>query len=1616
MDIDLYKQLTLKENIKEISVTVNQRALIDKILSRYASEYTLFRELLQNSDDACSQHAEIYYETLSDLQDEGKLVKIDRLLCKRLIFKNDGILFNEEDWQRIARIAEGNPDEEKIGAFGVGFYSVFSICEDPFIVSGNQTMAFYWKHDQLYVKRAVISTSIKTTFLLQLREPMEIPRIIDLCRFLTTSFAFTRSLTNIDLFFDEYRLLSLYKSKQSASSVPISKELILISPQKDMRIESAIIESLNIQATYLNVIYSASRHLDYPLLRSKWIGRIFSSINDTYENLDPSLEVTSDINLRVETAEIQVLIDSSYKKELERVTKKKPPKNTRVQLLFSDYSQENQKHYDKTIFSDLSTYNKQGKVYIGFSTHQTTGFSVHLGAPGLIPTVERENIDLANKFVKRWNTEILYCSGILARIIYHHEIQRIVDHFKGDIKMPFTYIMNVFTIKTSTPLPINNIIEEAFFSCSKVHSIPLIGDGVIASDKIYLPDSNIDFLPGIPFIRHDILLGSSKFFDKLKSMDMIKRLTVNDIYNELSRRTLTIQNTISFIKWFNKELNNIDYITRLKLIGAVVIYDQGIETVNLSYFRRFLNSKSIPPDMPLPFICAPYFLTKHFSPSELEIFDWKELSILEWLQYICMTSASVMRKDINCSSHFAWQVLKIVSNNWEKISYTDRNDIISLLNSKTCIPTKNHGMRFPSETYFHTVKLFSDLPVIEIVEVISFGWIDILSINIKKGIKESFLSDLGVRKIVEYQIILDRLIGGGQWSHIDLIYYLASSKDNIPLSDFEKFKKASICKIEGNSSQTYAICQLYEPNDALRKLTLPIIEWPRNKWDPLSDEASLLFSLGLQRFPSADVLVNLAVLGPSELREKALNFFIVNYYTYNYESTYSFSKSKLKFLPVQNDDKQNNLESPVTCFSNKSCSVFGFKVLRYDLISEAKKFGVQSDPNIDDVISVLINFPPNTIGLAQIQFEYLACRLNELKKNVLEKLNKTKFIPIEDCHSKKIKYLSPNSCFIEKDDSSFYAQIFDFVDFGYKANVFLKACGTMTQPTFHQLAELLVKDSKRIFNLVKTPEKYQDILRKLVISSYFDKTANIFRDMTDKPFLLASKKRKDKPSGNKLFSGNHESLEYFLSDASSIFIIDDVVSYNLFGEFILAAPQEDILEKFYHSLGSKYLSSIVREEYKFKGSGKENSETDMFRKLFIDRCSLFMHETSTTLLHDRDWLASNLRVVYLESIKLQRNLKYKNMDHSHEHSVTCALNPASECSLYITKNWDSYDVAQILCKIILQKPAVHDPLLLSSLIVTDLEVLQQRGYNVQRILHFQDLKNKEEEEFHKINSEQHKIEMQMKKYNIDSESQNTSFIKYPGSYPFEEDMDTNINYGLLNDEKNEISSTSLVKEEFPGKNSKKDIKTVSKFQKLHDFRNNEEKEHKDVFYDNISFLNVKKPMDYEKNVAFNLSQAIKACRNNNELSVFSLIKAIDVKEAKEGYCNMSYSHNLKFVKQTADNINVYISKDMHFDEVFINNNKNNIELFSSEILKKISDVFGFHVSVLNIFYDENGLTIAFNKGGSIFCNLKYYLSLHLKKLASGNFRDAFWFVTIAHELSHNIVSEHGQVHSFYTYV
>ncbi|KAG8848062.1 hypothetical protein FRC20_002634 [Serendipita sp. 405] len=126
----------LWEQGRDESVEVNQRALIDKVLARYSGEFTVFRELLQNADDAAATAVQIIFETKDYLERHkstnsneikegasvsngistisgGEVADTDRplpnlkdIILAQWTFKNNGTIFREEDWNRLKKIGQ----------------------------------------------------------------------------------------------------------------------------------------------------------------------------------------------------------------------------------------------------------------------------------------------------------------------------------------------------------------------------------------------------------------------------------------------------------------------------------------------------------------------------------------------------------------------------------------------------------------------------------------------------------------------------------------------------------------------------------------------------------------------------------------------------------------------------------------------------------------------------------------------------------------------------------------------------------------------------------------------------------------------------------------------------------------------------------------------------------------------------------------------------------------------------------------------------------------------------------------------------------------------------------------------------------------------------------------------------------------------------------------------------------------------------------------------------------------------------------------------------------------------------------------------------------------------
>lgn len=101
----------------------NFYALISQNVRSYAGFVPMLKELLQNSDDSS----------------DGEKVEIQIYFLKDKLKLRNNTIFIDRDWEKIREIASQNKEEDsrKTGRFGIGFTSVFKICDTLDIHSNN---------------------------------------------------------------------------------------------------------------------------------------------------------------------------------------------------------------------------------------------------------------------------------------------------------------------------------------------------------------------------------------------------------------------------------------------------------------------------------------------------------------------------------------------------------------------------------------------------------------------------------------------------------------------------------------------------------------------------------------------------------------------------------------------------------------------------------------------------------------------------------------------------------------------------------------------------------------------------------------------------------------------------------------------------------------------------------------------------------------------------------------------------------------------------------------------------------------------------------------------------------------------------------------------------------------------------------------------------------------------------------------------------------------------------------------------------------------------------------------------------------------------------------------
>ncbi|PKY20923.1 hypothetical protein RhiirB3_470054 [Rhizophagus irregularis] len=1217
MSLDNFRSKVLSNSDGEERVEVNQRLLIDKILARYPSEFVVFRELMQNSDDAGSSTVQIVFETASN-------------------------------------------NYQAIGAFGVGFYSLFSVCEEPFVSSGGQGMAFYWRGNQLFVKQAQTGDDDKvwTTFLMDMREPLE---------------GFTGNLQDVLVYVNDILAMQLSKKMQDPKPINITPDFNTFSPQKIFNLTLANVRCVQLYMKRLVIPTNMS-------LR-QWI----SLPNDL------QIEEAS-IFLRVVNGNLDVNVSDEISSEMERVTKKKPPSKTIIQMIYTGVDEDGSCNTDVSpIFKDLLPYPGQGKIYIGFPTHQTTGCCSHLAAR-VIPTVDRESIDLVEKTLLIYNGEMLRLAGTLCRILYENEMDQIawafnekitnntnndedIKSIRGYLESWAIYALTHFAFNPSTPnAQVGIITESQFFNCSK-NILPILStNGVLPISNVRIPNPAMaGFIKTIPVVPKIVFDQCYTFFKKARdTMKLIKELTLQDVFHELSSRTLSEDEMTDLLKWWISYRSRGSFVRVTEISQFMQLARFGNNSRSLNTIRYFLNPTVIPSEMDVPVDVLPFNISKNLKKQDLEkLAGWSELSLINWAKFI------VKKSDLERDPTFAKKVIQILGEGLSNISQTDKEIIQQLFARKKCIPTK-FGMKIPNEAYFKEVDLFSDLPTIDLEETTTL---------------KNILELLGVRKVVELKLIFDRLVGQGNWDHIQLAKYLSSMSSNLKQNEIMILKDKPIWPIEKSSSrskkgesreiQRFVARSLHTPSDIHREFGLPLLDW-KGEWASQSHEGKFIIGLGLQEYPTLMKILELAANHSNlKIRSKALRYFINNFEE-KYSGDYD-PQVDIAFLPCSN---RGTYAKPSECYISSECTIMKFNAVSQDLRFQVERFGVRQHPSREELLKRLNEEPPRHENKAKTIFEYLASRQTVFTDDDFKSLTDLKFIPIKKNSRAKITLASPRNCFFSVQEE--LKNFFSCIDFGSKAKIFLQTCGVKNEPAATELAELLVSSSREVYNSLGNLEKYLDILRKIAFNfSTIDKPS-LIAVMKKSPILIGVKKRSNGIETSSLALGK------------DIFINDNSAYQPVFEPFTAPVESDHYMKILYSELGCRSLHDSVQEIIRPIGIRQNNldPETEELEEKIMERASLFYYEHPDPK-KSIEWF-KRLKVKeasYMETtFTLDNNTIVKR-----RHTSACILQDI----MYVTTKPAPLDIAEQIVKSIYKKFEWKNVFSVSVLLTEELTTLKR---------------------------------------------------------------------------------------------------------------------------------------------------------------------------------------------------------------------------------------------------------------------------------------------------------------------
>ncbi|CAF4927120.1 unnamed protein product, partial [Rotaria sp. Silwood1] len=1051
-------------------VEVNQRMLIDKMLARYSSEFVVYRELIQNSDDAQSTSftleitcdpstAKINYESINKdhlsinqrkkskilagigqrLKNHQKTNTINsnkdlnnNLFNNQYSFENNfnnciiteirtinnGNIFSEDDWKRIITIAEGNTNVDAIGQFGVGFFSVFSYSEQPMIVSGKNCLVFSWQNGKTLVTfrkelsddQQQSSTSIilkmKNKYILKTKSTLEINETYNSLQ--TSTKSNKNTLTNETVSTMDLIQLKFFFTKILSFTKYIN-ELII-------KINGLIVFQVN--KTKQNLSTKLSIAANKFILNKTYNFLRFNSLTQTEQKF--SIHNGPSITFNHIDIQAELIIDKNFHKQIQNVLKKKL-----IPLKF----------HNQEIFPS-------GQIFIGSATHQTTGIGMHLFTH-FIPTIERENIDLQDPYISIWNEQLLVSIGKIIRFIYDQTILDIENNIQQEINQQLNLILTSYAFQTSAPnKDISDFLLDGFFSSNEDILVPVKQSpshtylSLISSTQAFLTNSkHIEaFLP-IPLVPFTI--GKHNFFKVLKEHQWIEEIDNETILFKIHQSIFLLNEFIELLHWLCKyDIDNNDksYIERVlsKIHYRETHQSCIIKLENITFYHT-LNICSLP----LPSNVLPSNIVGHISRENLQTrLSLSAISPKNLVEYYFNENQQQLFHNENTSKI----LLSFICQYWNQFNDIEINKIKNSLSHMKCIPT-SQGMKSPNESYIRSLNLSPDLPIITlyIPSLEKSNNQEEKQESIDYSVSIDFLRSIGCRTIYISTLTntchIESNISTNNSQILEhFIQDLSKQRKHMSDNDFHALKHnqsitGTTLKSNNEMKHKYKPSDLHFPSVAIRLQwnELPIIDWI--DIDPHSQEYSFLRELGVREVPDLYQLLNRIdqehQYGSKKISNyqlpKSLIFFAENFQEH-YSKVWKKSDIEKFFLPSStyyvNHSTKVILRTPEIIFQEPN-PIFPCllpDVLRYfSQYFNISLLGVEKNPSLPIAFNILMKKRNQllTYQTAAIYFAYFNT-LDGLNTTFIQNISNISFIPLSENNI----YCKPSQVFIRSKSST----------------------------------------------------------------------------------------------------------------------------------------------------------------------------------------------------------------------------------------------------------------------------------------------------------------------------------------------------------------------------------------------------------------------------------------------------------------------------------------------------------------------------------------------------------------------------------------------------------------------